>query len=230
MPKTENRDLKNHAYQIIKERLINCIYEPGSFINESQLATDLGLSRTPVREAINRLESEGLVKVMPKKGIFVSDIQLSDVLQIFQARIEIEPVALGMAAPHLPTEELLHFRNTFSQDFPDIQNAFRLDTAMHLFIIEYCGNRYIIDMMHKLFDDNTKVVIASKQNRVQIHDARLEHLDIINTLIDKNYEKAAILMKTHIETCRRAALDYFYSMKSYNTISPETYKNHLKIL
>ena len=87
---------------------------------------------------------------MPKKGIFVSDIQLSDVLQIFQARIEIEPVALGMAAPHLPTEELLHFRNTFSQDFPDIQNAFRLDTAMHLFIIEYCGNRYIIDMMHKI--------------------------------------------------------------------------------
>ena len=68
MPKTGNRDLKNHAYQIIKERLINCIYEPGSFINESQLATDLGLSRTPVREAINRLESEGLVKVMPKKG------------------------------------------------------------------------------------------------------------------------------------------------------------------
>ena len=110
MPKTGNRDLKNHAYQIIKERLINCIYEPGSFINESQLAADLGLSRTPVREAINRLESEGLVKVMPKKGIFVSDIQLSDVLQIFQARIEIEPVALGMAAPHLPTEELLHFR------------------------------------------------------------------------------------------------------------------------
>ena len=148
MPKTGNRDLKNHAYQIIKERLINCIYEPGSFINESQLAADLGLSRTPfrfqpvdgftesrtpVREAINRLESEGLVKVMPKKGIFVSDIQLSDVLQIFQARIEIEPVALGMAAPHLPTEELLHFRNTFTQDFPDIQNAFRLDTAMHLF-------------------------------------------------------------------------------------------------
>ncbi len=228
MPTKENRDLKNHAYQIIKERLINCIYEPGSFLNESQLAADLGLSRTPVREAINRLESEGLVKIMPKKGIFVSDIQLSDVLQIFQARIEIEPVALRMAAPHLPLEELLKFQKTFTQDFQDIQNGFRLDTAMHLFIIEYCGNRYIIDMMHKLFDDNTKVVIASKQNLVQIHDARLEHLDIINTLIEKDYEKAAVLMRTHIETCRRAALDYFYSLEAYNTASPETYKYHLK--
>lgn len=230
MPTTANRDLKNHAYQILKERLINCIYEPGSILNEAQLAADLGLSRTPVREAINRLESDGFVKVMPKKGIYVSDIQLSDVLQIFQARIEIEPVALRMAAPHLPEEELLNFRDTFTKEFTDVQNGFRLDTAMHLFIIEHCGNRYIIDMMHRLFDDNTKVVIASKQNQVQIHDARLEHLDIINTLIGKDYEKAATLMRTHIETCRRAALDYFYSLEAYSATPPETYKTHLQAL
>ena len=230
MPVKANRDLKNHAYHILKERLINCIYEPGSFLNEAQLAADLGLSRTPVREAINRLESEGFVKIMPKKGIYVTDIQLSDILQIFQARIEIEPVALRMAAPHLPVDELLKFRETFTQDFPDVKNGFRLDTAMHLFIIEYCGNRYIIDMMHNLFDNNTKVVIASKQNLVQIHDARLEHLDIINTLIEKDFEKAATLMRTHVETCRRAALDYFYTMEAYSATRPATYKNHLKPL
>lgn len=229
MPATpvKNRDLKNHAYKILKERLINCIYEPGSILNEAQLATDLGLSRTPVREAINRLESEGFVKVLPKKGVYVSDIQLSDVLQIFQTRIEIEPVALRMAAPHLPTDELLHFQKTFTGEITDIQNGFRLDTAMHLFIIEHCGNRYIIEMMHRLFDDNTKVVIASKQNQVQIHDARQEHLNIINTLLEKDYEKAESLMRTHIETCRRAALDYFYSLEAYSTASPDTYKTHL---
>lgn len=228
MPVTANRDLKNHAYQILKERLINCIYEPGSFLNEAQLAANLGLSRTPVREAINRLESEGFVKVMPKKGIYVTDIQLSDVLQIFQARIEIEPVALRMAAPHLPMDELLKFREVFTQDFPDVRNGFRLDTAMHLFIIEYCGNRYIIDMMHKVFDNNTKVVIASKQNLVQIHDARLEHLDIINSLIDRQFEKAEDLMRVHIKTCRQAALDYFYSLEAYSATPPVTYKDHLK--
>ncbi len=230
MPVTANRDLKNHAYQILKERLINCVYEPGSFLNEAQLATDLKLSRTPIREAINRLESEGFVKVMPKKGIYVTDIQLSDVLQIFQARIEIEPVALRMAAPHLPMDELLKFRGVFTKDFPDVQNGFRLDTAMHLFIIEHCGNLYIIDMMHKVFDNNTKVVIASKQNLVQIHDARLEHLEIINTLIEKKYEKAEDLMRTHVETCRRAALDYFYSLEAYNATPPVTYKSHLNLL
>ena len=91
-----NRDLKNKAYETIKERLLDCTYEPGTLLNEARLAEDLGFSRTPVREAISRLESDGFVKIMPKKGIYVSDILLSDVLQIFQTRIEIEPVALRM--------------------------------------------------------------------------------------------------------------------------------------
>ena len=211
-----NRDLKNKAYETIKERLLDCTYEPGTLLNEARLAEDLGFSRTPVREAISRLESDGFVKIMPKKGIYVSDILLSDVLQIFQTRIEIEPV------------ELIQFRGKFLEDFEDIPNSFRLDTAMHLFIIEYCGNRYIIDMMHRVFDDNTRVIIASKQNRVQIHDARAEHIGILDALLEKDVDKAQALMKTHVESCRRAALDYFYSLQAYNTTPPETYKKQLK--
>ena len=133
MPKTANKDLKNHTYCILKERLVNCIYPPGTLLNEAQLAADLGASRTPVREAISRLEMEGFVKIMPKKGIYVTDISLNDVLQIFQTRIEIEPIAVRLAAPHLPREELLAFCGKFKGEAPDIQNGFRLDTAMHLF-------------------------------------------------------------------------------------------------
>ena len=169
---TSNHNFKSQAYTIIKDRLINCVYEPGSFLNEAQLAADLGCSRTPVREAISRLEYDNLVTVMPKKGILVSDISLTDVQQIFQARLEIEPVTLCMAAPHLPQTELLDFQHKFSENLLDIKNSYRLDTAMHLFIIEHCGNRYLIEMMQKLFQDNTRVIISSKQNQIQIHDAR----------------------------------------------------------
>ena len=111
------------------------------------------------------------------------------------------------------------FRNRFEHDTPDIINAFRLDTAMHLFIIEHCGNRYIIDMMRKLFDDNTRIVIASKQNQVRIHNAKCEHLEILDSLIAReDLEKTAALMGAHLETCRRAALDYFYSLKYSHSI------------
>lgn len=227
MPKTANKDLKNHTYCILKERLVNCIYPPGTLLNEAQLAADLGASRTPVREAISRLEMEGFVKIMPKKGIYVTDISLNDVLQIFQTRIEIEPIAVRLAAPHLPREELLAFCDKFKGEAPDIQNGFRLDTAMHLFIIEHCGNRYIIDMMHRIFDENTRVIISSKQNQVQIHDARLEHLDILNSLLDKDTERAIALMQSHIENCRKAALDYFCSIQTYMDSPSLTYKNQL---
>ena len=159
---TSNHNFKNQAYTIIKERLINCIYEPGSFLNEAQLAADLGCSRTPVREAISRLK--------------------------------------------------------FSESLPDIRDSYRLDTAMHLFIIEHCGNRYIIDMMQKIFEDNTRVIISSKQNQIQIHDARREHLDIIDALIAQDTDKAVQLMKSHIESCRRAALDYFYDIQAYSAV------------
>ena len=227
MPNTANKDLKNHTYCILKERLVNCIYPPGTLLNEAQLAADLGASRTPVREAISRLEMEGFVKIMPKKGIYVTDISLNDVLQIFQTRIEIEPIAVRLAAPHLPREELLAFCGKFKGEAPDIQNGFRLDTAMHLFIIEHCGNRYIIDMMHRIFDENTRVIISSKQNQVQIHDARLEHLDILNSLLDKDTERAIALMQSHIENCRKAALDYFCSIQTYMDSPSLTYKNQL---
>lgn len=227
MSKTANKDLKNHTYCILKERLVNCIYPPGTLLNEAQLAADLGASRTPVREAISRLEMEGFVKIMPKKGIYVTDISLNDVLQIFQTRIEIEPIAVRLAAPHLPREELLAFCDKFKGEAPDIQNGFRLDTAMHLFIIEHCGNRYIIDMMHRIFDENTRVIISSKQNQVQIHDARLEHLDILNSLLDKDTERAIALMQSHIENCRKAALDYFCSIQTYMDSPSLTYKNQL---
>ena len=227
MPKTANKDLKNHTYCILKERLVNCIYPPGTLLNEAQLAADLGASRTPVREAISRLEMEGFVKIMPKKGIYVTDISLNDVLQIFQTRIEIEPIAVRLAAPHLPREELLAFCGKFKGEAPDIQNGFRLDTAMHLFIIEHCGKRYIIDMMHRIFDENTRVIISSKQNQVQIHDARLEHLDILNSLLDKDTERAIALMQSHIENCRKAALDYFCSIQTYMDSPSLTYKNQL---
>lgn len=227
MPKTANKDFKNHTYCILKERLVNCIYPPGTLLNEAQLAADLGASRTPVREAISRLEMEGFVKIMPKKGIYVTDISLNDVLQIFQTRIEIEPIAVRLAAPHLPREELLAFCGKFKGEAPDIQNGFRLDTAMHLFIIEHCGNRYIIDMMHRIFDENTRVIISSKQNQVQIHDARLEHLDILNSLLDKDTERAIALMQSHIENCRKAALDYFCSIQTYMDSPSLTYKNQL---
>ncbi|SHI14626.1 FCD domain-containing protein [Sporobacter termitidis DSM 10068] len=166
---------------------------------------------------------------MPKKGIYVTDVSLNDVVQIFQTRLEIEPVALRLAAPYLPEKELLYFKESFNRDEADFHCGFRLDTAMHLFIIEHCGNRFIIDMMHQVFDQNTRVIISSKQNKTKIHDARKEHLEIINLLMDNSVEKAQTAMYAHVENCKRAALDYFYNLQAFSSQPAPTYKTQLKM-
>ncbi len=228
--KDKTKNLKVNIYQDLKDKLINCVYPPGTILNEVQLTADYSVSRTPVREAISKLEMDGYLQVMPKKGIYVTNITMNDVMQIFQTRIEIEPVTLKMSEPYLNLADLNMFKNKFAAGDLEITDAFRLDTAMHLYIIEHCGNSYIIEMMRKVFDNNTRIVIASKQNQVKIHDATQEHIEILESLISKEpLEKSVCLMKKHIEHCRKAALDYFCSNEISGTVSGNpAYKIQLK--
>jgi DNA-binding GntR family transcriptional regulator len=217
---------KRHVYTVLKEKIINCEYKPGTWLNESVLVNELGVSRTPIREALSKIEQEGFVRIVPKKGTFVTELSLNDVKQIFQTRKEIEPITLKMAGPLLPQEKLMEFRDHFSGASPAIQFALRLDTAMHLFIIEHCGNRFIISMMHKVFEENTRIIISSRQNEVEIHDARAEHEEIINLLMVGEIDRASIAMLEHIRHCERAALDFFYN--SAGTSEPQfTYQSSL---
>jgi DNA-binding GntR family transcriptional regulator len=202
---------KERAYSILKNKLVNCEYKPGTWLNEAVLVQELGVSRTPIREILALIEQEGFIHIRPKKGIFVTEITFNDVQQIFQARKEIEPIAVKIAGSRLPREELMKFRDRFGGKMPEIPFAFRLDTAMHLFIIEHCGNRFIIEMMRKVFEENTRIIISSKQNEVEIHDARAEHVEILDLLITGEVERAAAAMLEHIRHCERAAMEFFYN-------------------
>jgi len=205
-------NLKNIAYTTLKERLINCEYEPGSVLKEADLAQELGISRTPVREAISLLEAEEYLIIAPKKGIFVTDISLNDVIQIFQVRMEIEPITLKMAGPNLPIDELVKWRTKFENSPTDLKDSYKVDGEMHLFIIEHCNNKYIIDMMNTVFDKNARIVISSKQNLSHVKHAKEEHIEILNSLIKQDFNLAAEQMFAHIANCRKASIDYFYSV------------------
>lgn len=221
-----NRDLKNLAYDTLRKKLINCEYKPGSMLNEAQLSDELGFSRTPIRHALATIEQEGFIRIIPKKGIYVTEVSLNDVRQIFQVRAEIEPIALRMAGPFLPKNELQNFKKQFLGEEPTVPADYKLDTAMHLFIIEHCGNRFIINMMQRVFDENTRVIISSGQNKIKIHDACKEHLEILDLLIDGDIDRAQVSMRTHIESCKKAALDFFYNLEPYQSASIGSYQKH----
>lgn len=206
------QNLKLQAYSILKEKIVNCEYSPGSMLNEAQLAAKLGFSRTPIREAISILEMEGFLHIVPKKGILVTDILLSDIVQIFQARMEIEPIALKLAGPNIPQEELLQWKENFQSEVLSIEHGYQTDTAMHLGIISHCNNSYIIDMMKKVFDKNTRIIVCSTQNKAHLQEARKEHIEILDCLLNQDLELAATKMRSHVAGCRNAAMDFFYSI------------------
>lgn len=204
--------LKAEAYKIIKEKIISCEYKPGSILTEGFLTTELNNSRTPIREAIGILAKEDLVRVIPKKGIFVTDILLSDVMQIFQVRMEIEPLCIRLAKDNFDIKDLSAWKKRFkSPTQGDLQDK-ALDSKMHLFITDKCNNKYLIEMMHKVQEQNLRIVNYSKKNSEHIAAARIEHIIILDLLMEKEYEQAALKMKEHIDHCRKAALDYFYSV------------------
>ena len=155
------------------------------------------------------MEQEGFLRIMPKKGIYVTAITVDDILQIFQSRQEIEPITLLMACPNLERETLIDFRNRFADEERSVIDSYHLDTAMHLYFIENCRNRYIVDMMHKVFDANTRIIVASKKNQLHIQESRKEHIAILDSLLEGKNEQAAEQLREHIIHCREAALDNF---------------------
>lgn len=209
-----NGDLKNRVYRQLKDRLITCKYMPGSVINESQLAAEFELSRTPIREALYRLEQDGFVQIMPKKGILVTDITVQDVLFVFQARVEIEPLALKMSSPFLAQKELEQFLNIFSYDEPDLEKAFWQDMEMHAYLVNHCGNSFIIDMMQKVFALSCRISIASNQTLQKIENARTEHQDILKKLLVGRDDAAAGLLRQHLENCKNYSLNFFNSAQA----------------
>ncbi|MGY1840651.1 MULTISPECIES: GntR family transcriptional regulator [unclassified Modestobacter] len=202
-------DLRQHVYAVLRDKLINCEYRPGAMLNETDLSVDLGVSRTPVREALHRVELEGLVRIVPRRGVQVAPVLLADIEQIFQVRLEVEPIALRLAAGSLPAEELRWYRRQLARTDLDPKAAFGLDMSMHLFFIGHCGNRHIMDMMRRVFDGNRRAVIHTRQDELRIHDARDEHVQILDLLLARDVEGACRALRQHIVCCRDAAMEFY---------------------
>ena len=110
MPKT---NLKTLAYNKIRQKIVTCEYAPGTFLNEEILTEALGLSRTPIRDALSRLEQEGLIEIRPKRGITVKSLTVSDINMIFEVRNLYEPYILKNYGSLLPVERLHGFYDIF---------------------------------------------------------------------------------------------------------------------
>lgn len=204
---------KQVAYEYIKEKILSCEYEPGALMNEQQLCDDLDLSRTPVRDALGRLEQEGLVSIIPKKGLVVSDLKLNDINRIYEVRLLLEPYALRRYGHKLDRTRLAQFQELFS-DLDRVQSDptyyYDLDDQLHGFIIQAMPNRYLLDTYENIKNlDRRLRVLSGSEVENRIADTCREHLDIVLACLREDWEGAAEAMKKHLEASRVAS---FYLM------------------
>lgn len=212
----KGESLREKAYEYIKHRIVTCEIPPGAPIIEKELMHALGVSRTPIREAFSKLEKDKLVVVYPKRGIFVTNITMKDVIDIFTIRSEIEALAARLAAPRIDEGELTRFQTLFSsaaaeteRGGPDglIEGHIMIDREFHGLIARSVDNQYLEHIVLNLYDQNDRIRYYSKKRSLQrVIEARGEHLSIIGHFLARDAAAAEKAMREHVAHGLEAAV------------------------
>jgi DNA-binding GntR family transcriptional regulator len=211
-PLNDNLSLDRLAYEKIKEAILTFHFLPNQALVESELAAQLGISKTPVRDALMSLEKEGLVLRIPYKGTYVSGISKQDMADTFQIRIELEGLAVKLAAAHLEEEdfarmeELVHAHSAALKK-KDISLVSKINSQFHTMIVQKCANPQLIDMLLHLDDHLKRYRLLSISQGFRSDKSVPEHTQILNALRNQNPEEAEQAMRMHLINAMRDLCD-----------------------
>lgn len=193
---------------IAKERIRDAILRgtllPGSRIDQNQLAQDLNTSLIPVREALKKLESEGLVQIIPRRGAFVVDVSLLDLENLYYARKVIEGQVAYLAAAHLSDEDLtklaalaVELRNALDRD--DYEEFTVLNERFHFLIYDAAGNKYLVEMIAGVWELAERYRYRYQFVKGQHDLINAEHQAILEAAQNHDAERLRVTVEQHIE-------------------------------
>ena len=213
MKKTvDNTNLRDQTYDIIKNMIILREIEPGKKINEEHIAKEIQVSRTPIREALCRLENEGIVKIIPRRGAFVSDLTETNVREILLIREVLEGLVVRLAVENMDEKTLEKLRkalekvSTLSEKDRDLINYTRSEVDFHALLLSASNNQMLKNMMemvnaHLQIIRLRTVVIPERAKRTV-----KEHQQILKAIENGDATSAEELMRKHIRSVREVAL------------------------
>lgn len=198
--------LKLQAYQYLKTKILNCEYRPNEFLNEQKLCAEMGnISRTPMRDALGRLEQEGLITILPKKGLMVSGITEEDVHSMFEMRLLVEPYALRTYGHQIPREALEAYRKMMLHP-ETIDDFCEADDTFHALLMSTLPNKYLRAAYDRITGLNTRFrIMTGKVSMINQDQTCEEHLKILDAALDDDWDKAADALQQHLELARDKA-------------------------
>jgi DNA-binding GntR family transcriptional regulator len=192
--------------QILRESIFSGIFLPGERLNTAELARKLDVSVAPIRDALNRLESEGLIEIRPRSGTFVSSLTAREVRETFEIRAALEGLAVDLAIVNLDREHIAKFRQILRDlEIPVTGEKDRVfheqkNGEFHSLLVELSGNGKLIQMYRQL---KAHITIARVHYRggnwvARMNKERTEHRRIFAALVARDAEKTKQLIKAHV--------------------------------
>lgn len=196
--------LRDVVFQTLRQAILRGELKPGERLMEIHLAKKLGVSRTPVREAIRKLELEGLVLMIPRKGAVVAEITISDLEDVLEVRMALEELAVKHACKRITEEQLeqmrelsVKFQETLEGD--DVGACAQADMKFHEAIYEATGNGRLVQILNNLREQMYRYRMEYLKDR-QTHQLLVrEHEEILKALTERDVEKALAVTGCHIE-------------------------------
>jgi DNA-binding GntR family transcriptional regulator len=204
----ENLTLWQRVHEHLRQEILDNRLPPGSELNEVALSQALGVSRGPVREAIGRLASEGLVNVRPRRGAVVTALSAHEFLAAYQVREALETLAIKLAVPRLGPDELARLQTLVDEmvvlaDAEDVDGFFRANAAFHATFVEASGNAMLQETMSRLLGQMGRYQMRSVALRGSLRRSTVEHKAILRAVRAGDADKAVRLLGEHIRIPQR---------------------------
>jgi DNA-binding GntR family transcriptional regulator len=200
--------LGERAYGALRDRIVTVRIPPGALIDEEAVAEELEMGRTPVREAIKRLELEKLVTVFPRRGTFAAGINVADLARISDVRSCLEGHAAYRAAERLTDEQRIELDELLrelcgSQGSSDHEELLSLDTRVHRFIYRCAGNPYLEDTLGLYLNLSLRIWYVVLDRLPHLLVRVNEHSDVLGAIAAGDGDRARALLIEHISTFER---------------------------
>lgn len=198
------KPLREIVFETLRSAILSGEFSPGERLMEIQLAEEMGVSRTPVREAIRKLELEGLVVMVPRKGAYVAGLSLKDVADVFEIRSSLEGLAGALAAERITDEEIEQLERILVQIKEagrenDVETIIQKDVEFHDILFRASRNEKLVQILNNLREQIHCFRTASLKNEERFKEMFYEHKKIVEALADRDAERAQKLVQEHIE-------------------------------
>lgn len=190
------------AYELVLEKITRLELPPGAAINEQKLAEELGMALTPVQEALKQLAHDHLVRITPRHGLYVADVNVPDLEQISELRLDLEALAARLAAQRATEDDLVVLealrQDQVAADPADPRQLFDLDHKFHRAIAQAAGNKYLAQTLDHFYGMSLRLWYLVLPHLAFLPGAVSKHLDMVDAIRRRDADAAGRIMHEHV--------------------------------